>query len=268
MIGFWKTRTWGGWDEDGTLRDVQILAAPGLEDRALSAANTTGGRHGAAAAPAFADIGSFVLDMVVSADTDAEMAAKLADVYSVTWGEDDATAEEQFGFILPGEDRLTVFARFMKRSNPTDFQTRERYRASRLQVAFEATDPTRYGAQVTGELAPGVPFEITEGWAPTLRWAWTAHGAVSNPRLRITTPGYPDRTIRCVATVPGGQDMAVVSHPEYLKATVAGVDAYAAFDNGVSTSTPARIPKLVPGQTVTYLASGGSAELAYWPAKP
>lgn len=267
MIGHWKGRTWGGWNA-GALRDVQILAAPGLEDRALSAANVTGGRHGAAAAPAFADIGAFVLDLVVFADTDEAMAANLADLYSVTWGEDATTTEEPFGFTIRGQEQLTVFARFMKRSAPTDFQTRERYRASRIQVAFEANDPNVHAAEVTTELLPGVPFEITAGWAPTVRWTWTAHGAVSNPRLLVETPGHPDRIIRCAASVPGGQDVVVVSHPEYLRATVAGVDAFGVFDNGVSTAAPARFPKLVPGQTVTYLASSGSAELTYWPARP
>ena len=45
MITGWKGQVWGTFDTD-----FQVLAAPGLEDRALRSANISGGMDGAGGA--------------------------------------------------------------------------------------------------------------------------------------------------------------------------------------------------------------------------
>lgn len=263
VIG-WKSRTWGT-----TASDVMVLGLPGIEDRALKAANGTGGRDGGFAAPAFSDIGSFIADLVVLADSNADMAAKLRDLYSVTWGDEDPTAEHPFTFTIAGQPERTVFARVTNRHPATDFTTRARFAANRIPVAFEATDPMVYEEAVSTVLAPGESLTIDQGWAPTLRWTFSVTGAVGKPRLLVETEGYPDQTVRYNANLAGGQLLVVESLPEALRARRDGANVYGTFDAGTD-DTLARFPKLLPGQTATFLADSGTAPatLTYWPATP
>jgi hypothetical protein len=258
----WKARSWGTPDSD-----VFILGLPGIEDRINNAANITGGRDGGAAAPSFADIKAFVADIVVFADSDADMDEKLRDIYAVTWGSTDPTAEDPFTFTIPGQEELTVFSRFTNRQNPTSFETRDRFRACRLQIAYEATDPMVYAALETAALNTGGSLTIDKGWAPSNRWTWTAAGPSTNARLEIATPGYPDKVVHLSGSIPSGKTLTVESRPDLLVTEIDGDPVYSRFDNG-DPDFPAEFPKLLPGQTVTHLGTGTAGTFSYWPARP
>ena len=265
MIVSWKGQTWGTF---GT--DFQVLAIQGIENRALVAANVSGGIDGAGAAPTFSDIGSFVVDLIVFADSDADMAANLAAIYAVTWGTTDRVTEDPFDFTIEGQDELTVFARVVNRSVPTDFETRDRYRACRMQIAYEATDPMVYGAEVevTG-LASGDDVVIAGGWAPSQRWRWIGHGALTNPRLTLATDGYDNQVLRYEGVVADGHDLLVESTPHSLVTTVDAVNKFDLFDGGTPNAA-AQFFSLLPGQTLTYSAASGAgdASFRYRPARP
>lgn len=260
----WKAQTWGAFGAD-----VQVLALPGIEDRALRSTSITGGMDGGVPAPQTADIGAFVADLLIFGDSDEDMAANLAAIYAVSWGTTDGITEDPFDFTLEGQDTLTVFARVVKRSVPTEFETADRYRACRLQIAFEATDPMVYGEEVETALEVDDDLTIAGGWAPSQRWTWTAHGAVTNPRLTLETTGYDDQILRCVRSVVGGTDLLVESTPHSLVTTVADVDRFDDFDGG-NTNVGAQFFKLLPGQTLTYSAASGTGDavFSYRPARP
>lgn len=260
IVTDWLGATWGA---DGT--DIEVLSAPGLEDRALSGANLSGGIDGAVAAPKFAQIGAFVIQLLVLADSDEDMAEKLESIYAVTWGTQDKTAENPLTFTLPGHAPLTVYAAVTNRQVPTSFEDNLRARACTIPIAFEASDPMVYGAAVTTELTDGTVVPIVGGWAPSERWKWIAHGPDTDPTLTLSTDGHADQILRLNHAVSSGQNVLVDVTPHSQKNTVGGIDHLDWFDGGDDGILP-QFFKLLPGQTLRFNGADGS--FTYRPAKP
>lgn len=264
MIVDWKGRTWG------TLASgVVIQSAKGIEDLLRNSAVIAGGRNGAAPAPSFSEPGAFTIEAVVLANTPEAMAAVQDDIKAATWTE-DPEPEDPFTFTIAGQAPLTIFARVASRLVDTDFTTSARGRASSVPIAFDACDPMPYGPEVTEELAPAGSVEIGGGWASTMRWTWTVTGPCINPRLKVETDGYPNQILRYVGSVPSGKQLVVESGPSSLTHTLDGAALeHGDFDGGTSQIL-ARFPKLLPGQTVSYIVASGSggSVLSYWPARP
>lgn len=261
IVNDWRGRTW---DYDG---DIRVKSAKGLEDMVRRSAQITGGRDGGAPSPAFSEPGAFTLELQVFADSDEDMADKLADLYAATWDE-DPLAEHPFTFEIRGQEQLTVFAKVATRQPPTDFDSEDRYQAALVVLGFEFSDPRVYLPMVTvDELEPGSSFTVAGGWASTQRWQWIWHGPATNPRFTVHTDGYPDQVLRLVRTVNDGQNVNVVSTPSSLVTTVGGFDRYGDFDGG-NTNIAARFPKLLAGQVLQFGGTGGDGTFSYWPARP
>jgi len=267
VIVGWQGRTWGTFDSD-----VQVLGVAGLEDRVNRSQAITGATAGGVATPQFADVGAFVVELVVFADSDADMATKLADIYACTWG-GEGTDEYPFDFTINGQDPLTVFARVANRSVPTDFTTKDRYRAAQILVAFEASDPMVYGAEVEHEYeATGETWSFTcDGWAPSERYQWVVPGPAATPRVTWSN-GDVSAVVRLgTGSVNDGQNLNWNVTPHKLVSTVGGptFNRYGDFDGGNVNVAPSLFRILPGAQTITFTAGyATTAVFRYRPAMP
>lgn len=268
MIVDWLEQTWGAHDSN-----VQVLRANGLEDFKAQAANLAGNGHGAVRAPLWQSSGSWVLDLLVFAASDAEMAATLDGIRAVTARSDDPMDEHSFEWQVPGEDQRCAFARVTDRQIPTDWTTHDRLDGLPLSVVYEACDPMVYGAEVEYEFEEGETWPFTAaGWSYSERWRWVVPGAAQYPRLTWTN-GDVSAVLRLgQGQVNGGQNLVVDSKPHQLVTTVGGptFNRYGWFDGG-NTNVPPPFFRIPAGaQSITYSSGTGGATstFRYRPGMP
>lgn len=206
----WASQTWDEWD-GSSQPDVFVLGLEGIEDiEAAAAALAGGGQDGAAVSQATLSPLGFTARLLVLADDNDDMAAKLDDLKPAI--QPDATESRQtapFVYTIDGQDARSVFARVLKRSIGTIFDAEDRMRACEILVQYEVPDPMTYGAEGMFEFeAPGTHAWTGEGWAWSKRWTLEVYGPASN--IELTHPALPAATARYTGpTIPDGDVLVI-----------------------------------------------------------
>lgn len=263
----WRGETWG----TDVSSDVQVLEAPGLEDWGTSSSSMGGFGDGGATPVTWQKPGSFTVSLLLLAETDAAMAVLLDGVKAVTQHNDDRYTTFPLVYTIAGQDPLTVYARAVNRTPPTDMQTRDRFRACNVLIQFESDDPLTYTAQQTSAaLDRGDTLSITgEGWAPSMRWTATIEGPVVNPQISSSLDA--SAVVRYVGTVAGGETLVLAVTPRSRTHHKDGVSVYPAMDGGASSGRPPQWFPIVAGaQTLTFngTSGAGTCTFAWREAKP
>lgn len=264
----WRGQTWGVYGSS-----TIVKTSNGLEDFKGQAANLAGQGHGATRSPLWQTPGGWILELTVFADSDAAMAAELDAIRAVTAGGSDPMAEYPFDFTMPGEVTKTAFAYVTDRQIPTDWTSHDRLDGVTLQIAFEATDPMIYGAEVVKVFENDEVWSFTSpGWVPSERWQWVVPGPATYPRITWSN-GTDQAVVRLgQGFVDTGENLNVNLKPRSLVTTVGGTiyNRYGYFDGG-NTNVPPPWFRIPPGaQTITFHAATGGAEstFRYRPAMP
>lgn len=275
MIVNWRGATWDDPDDDAPFPAVIVLSCTGLDDFVAASANITGSGHGAAKSPLFQSIGSWILEITVFADDDEQMGERLDAIRAITARADDEFTEYPFEWTAPGATIRCAFARVVQRQIPNVWTTAERTVGVTCQIAYEATDPMIYGAEVEHDFDNDETWSFTcPGWAPSERWRWVAPGPAEYPRLTWSN-GDDTAVIRYgQSQVNDGQNLVVDIQPRALITTVGGpaFNRYGFFDGGNNNVIPPPWFKILPGaQTLTYHAATGGDDgctFRYRPAMP
>lgn len=269
----WRGETWGAFGSD-----VQVVEAPGLEDiDATAQSSDGGGMDGSSVMPVWQKPLEFTVKLVVFADTTADMADAMDTLKAKTapLGSDRASVWPLV-YTIDGQEARTVFARVVRRSPPTAFDTSDRYQAAEVLVSFECPEPITYIAEQTSdELAVGDTVAIDcAGWVPSQRWSVTFTGPLTNPQ--ISSNAVAGWCVRYTGVALGAGDSLTIDlapRSVDLALTIDAVtsDPSAYMDGGSGSNRPPVWFPIVPGaQTITFDADAGAGSCVFsWrEAKP